>query len=278
MRILVFILVLLPLGSIAQNEHQEGPPPFSHDTISLYHRMFSLTSPVQMLSVLSDSKIVNTPPVTISTTPSEVSNLVSLQAGIISTNLIYAVLHDSIALDTSVARMLLFSTFNNFHFPDLKELGTDRQHPNQDTVITELMQSYQTWSANAQNNGQYASHDLFLIGEWLESSYLLSCAAVRDTNELVIKRISEQGSQVGRIIQRLNEIGDKENLGDLVAKMVSLQLIYNEIKSEYHYAEPTQNTEQHVTTFGHSTETEVPEGIEKKINQQLLIIRSTICN
>ena len=152
MRALLTILLLLPIACFSQNDPQEGPPPYTQDSSLLIYKMFSLTPPNRSLHILMGSEKISENSFVYTFTQANSTNLRSLQAGILASDITYAVLIDTSKIQSALFRLNSFSTFNNFEFPSMAILEKSLAKIDRDSLMIGFSQSFKYWSMEKMDN------------------------------------------------------------------------------------------------------------------------------
>lgn len=171
----------------------------------------------------------------------------ALNLGIYSTDLGYANIYeqtqDALYYLNSVKEMadgLNIGQF--FDFKTIKRLATKSN--NLDSLLLETNTNLEKINDHLQEIGRADLTILILTGGWLESLYITCEIAKKSPNELLNNRIGEQKIILEQLLLLLSFYEELPNVKNLIVDLNKLQKIYENVKIDFQYNDPTTTTKK----------------------------------
>ncbi len=102
----------------------------------------------------------------------------------------------------------------------------DKNQENRDSLLAIVSEAYADLNGYLKENQRVEVSAIVVAGGWLEALYLSTIYA-NDGNADMRKRIAEQKYSLNNLVDYFDKFGDKENLREMRADLVSLRDIYN---------------------------------------------------
>ncbi len=196
---------------------------------------FSIPSPVEMASLIKDKGYAFDPAVLNSTEKvgsytGEARQAVNL--GIYGADLSYAAMFDQkqVTMNYFAAAQKLARQMgvDGALTGELIE-RLDKNQENRDSLLNIVSEAYADLNGYLKENQRIEISALVVAGGWLEALYLSSIYA-QDGNPEMRQRIAEQKFALNNLVDYYEKFGERENLKEMKADLLSLKEIYNTTK------------------------------------------------
>ncbi len=149
---------------------------------------------------------------------------------------------------------------------------------NGDSLVSISNDLYLSSFENLENNQRGGDLSLMLAGGWVESLYLMS-NMVKDfeKDKGTVERISDQKLSLDNLVEFMGKHADNEDVKSVLAQMVELQTVMNEVTATANANSTSQNKNGKRVIGGGSKSSITKEQFEK-IKSKLAEIRNSFIN
>lgn len=245
-------------------------------------KIFSIPSPVQTAYLI---KSLNLPfDATLLSDDKAVGNYVTdhkqaLNLGIYGTDLGYSALYDQKSTTMRYLRSVekltselgLEAAFDTSFLKRFEE-----NNGNEDSMITLMSDAFRKADNFLKHANRKSTAALILTGGWIESIYFACQLNEKKASPDIQRRIGEQKQSLASIIAILTEYNKGGSNDGLIAEMKDLQVSFDKIELVYEYAAPETDKEKHLTTFHHTLDIKMENGVLNEIKTKIEAIRANI--
>lgn len=286
-----FTVIVCGIGLAMQScqsnsDQQHAQPPVKEGIDSLQAArikelekiFFSIPSPVEMSSLIKEkgyqfdvSKL--NPAENVSKYTGEVKQAVNL--GVYGADLSYAAMFDQ-----KQVTMEYFASAQNL----AKQMGVDgaltneiierldKNQESRDSLLKIVSEAYADLNGYLKENQRIEVSALVVAGGWLEALYLSSIYAA-DGNADMRQRIAEQKYALNNLVDYFEKFGEKDNLKEMKADLLSLRDIYNAAQ-ENKGKTSTSKDASGVVTIGTTTTITIDDATLKSIATKATELRN----
>lgn len=239
---------------------------------------FSIPSPMEMSSLIKnmgytyDAKMLNSPE-NVTKYTGEAKQAINL--GIYGADLSFASMFDQ--KQESMNYLAAAQKLSREMGVDgaLQDEMIERLNANQesrDSLLKIVSEAYADLNGYLKENDRIEVSALVVAGGWLEALYL-STAYSASNNEAIKTRIAEQKYALNNLIDYFNRFGDKENLREMKADLMALQVIFNDVTAQSGKTE-VKKEKDGMVVIGNSGSVSMSDETLKKIATKVSEIRS----
>ena len=245
-------------------------------------QLFSIPSPIQ--TALLIKKTGNNYNKDILNEPSRVKNYTTnfkkaINLGIYGADLVYVTMYDQTpdAISYLTAIKYIADDLGVSSIFDLKLVERfERNIGNQDSLLALVSDAYKSSDHYLKNNQQNDIGGLIIAGGWIEGLYFASNAVKTTNNEDLEKIIAEQKSTVYNLIKLLTPYSTKSQFYKLVADLMELNELYENVAFNYTYIKPTVDEANKTTTINSTTTNKISEDQLSAITEKIMKMRIDI--
>jgi hypothetical protein len=122
-----------------------------------------------------------------------------------------------------------------------------------DSVLAMVSEAYKTSDAFLKDNEREEIGVVILAGGFIEALYFSTTVAKNTNNEDIKKRIGEQKSTLENLIKLLQRHSETEEVTVFVDQLIELYYLYDDVKAEYVFKEPTTDAATKTTIINSET-------------------------
>lgn len=163
-----------------------------------------------------------------------------------------------------------------FDFETIKRIADNNQ--NLDSLVDITTSNFEKMNNYLQEQSRSNISMYMLTGGWLEALYIASKVAINENSTPLYEKIGEQKIVLDQILLLLSFYKSDPNAINLSKDLTELKNIYNEVKIETIYAEPTMVEENGVLVVKDNSKTNiiVTKEIVLKLQEKVQAIRQKI--
>lgn len=251
-------------------------------TTSINGKIFSIPSPIQMVSMLkSQDDVFNE---LLLTDPKKVENFTTtfkraINMGVYGADLGYATIYEknmqAVSFLNSVDKLSNELGISGAFDAELVQRFIDNGN-NQDSMLVIMSEGYRKGDQFLKDNEQHDVASLILTGGWIESLYFATSIFDKSKDQEIANRIGEQKSALQTIVNLLNDFNTEGTYTELITDLTDLQEDFNEIQFNYEYIEPVTDEDKCQTHIKSKSSVQIEDKILNNIVKKVKAIRTEL--
>tara|TARA_B110000046_G_scaffold185757_1_gene229102 strand:+ start:3372 stop:4283 length:912 start_codon:yes stop_codon:yes gene_type:complete len=245
-------------------------------------KIFSITSPIQMVSLLkSQDDVFNE---SVLTDPKNVENFTTtfkraINMGVYGADLGYATIYEknmqAVSYLGSVDKLSAELGISGAFDADLVSRFIENGN-NQDSMLVIMSEGYRKGDQFLKDNEQHDVASLILTGGWIESLYFATTIFEKTEDQEIANRISEQKTTLKTIIELLTDFNTEGTYTKLIDDLKDLKTDFDQIKFNYQYIAPVTMPEKFQTNIKSKSSVQVDEEVLNSIITKVDAIRNEL--
>lgn len=245
-------------------------------------KIFSITSPIQMVSLLkSQDDVFNE---SVLTDPKNVENFTTtfkraINMGVYGADLGYATIYEknmqAVSYLGSVDKLSAELGISGAFDADLVSRFIENGN-NQDSMLVIMSEGYRKGDQFLKDNEQHDVASLILTGGWIESLYFATTIFEKTEDQEIANRIGEQKTALKTIIELLTDFYTEGTYTKLIDDLKDLKTDFDQIKFNYQYRAPVTMPEKFQTNIKSKSSVQVDEEVLNSIITKVDAIRNEL--
>lgn len=163
-----------------------------------------------------------------------------------------------------------------FDFETIRRIANNNQ--NLDSLVNITTSNFEKMNNYLQEQNRTNMSMYMLSGGWIEALYIACHVSQKQKSKDLSEKIGEQKIVLDQLIMLLSFYKNDPNAIELNKKFIELKAIYNKVKIETIYAEPTMVEENGnlVVKDNSTTNIIIDEAIVKEISDKITAIRNSV--